>query len=132
LALWDKMIASGIDPDTHLWTTRVHALFTAGQIREGLACLSQMSRLGAHARPNINTINSALDGLLRKHLVAEAHNVLGIAVQKLGLVPDDVTYKTMLKGLMATGDIPAALDYLSQMEEQGVQPDVEICTIIIN
>lgn len=36
LLLWKKMLDTGVVPDIFLWTTGTHALFTAGNIREGV------------------------------------------------------------------------------------------------
>ncbi|RPB22992.1 hypothetical protein L211DRAFT_838927 [Terfezia boudieri ATCC MYA-4762] len=131
LLLWKKMLDTGVVPDTFLWTTRTHALFIAGNIREGVASLREMAQ-SDNTRPNLNTINAALAGLMRNAYSKEARSILEYAVKALGIKPDLVTYNTLLKGHMSLGDIQEALKILGTMEENEIRPDVVTCTIILN
>ncbi|KAF8419319.1 hypothetical protein EV426DRAFT_291349 [Tirmania nivea] len=131
LLLWKKMLDTGVVPDTFLWTTRTHALFAAGNIREGVESLREMAKTDT-ARPNLNTINAALAGLMKNAYAKEARSILEYAVKALGIKPDLVTYNTLLKGYMGVGDIQEALKILGTMEENDIKPDVVTCTIILN
>ncbi|KAI5805597.1 hypothetical protein DFH27DRAFT_551951, partial [Peziza echinospora] len=131
MTLWNKMVDAGITPDTFLWTTKVHALFSAGFMQEGLESLRTMFS-AKNSKPNLNTINAAIDGLLRNHHLVEARKMLDFAVSKLGIQPDVVTYNTLLKGYMGKGDIKESFKVLEAMESESVQPDVVTCTIILN
>ncbi|KAF8450150.1 hypothetical protein BGX38DRAFT_510929 [Terfezia claveryi] len=131
LLLWKKMLDTGVVPDTFLWTTRTHALFSAGNVREGVESLREMAKTD-NTRPNLNTINAALAGLMRNAYSKEARSILEYAVKALGIKPDLVTYNTLLKGYMGIGDIQEALRILGTMEENEIRPDVVTCTIILN
>jgi len=131
LLLWKKMIDTGVVPDAFLWTTRTHALFAAGSIREGVESLREMAKTET-ARPNLNTINAALAGLMKNSYAKEARSVLEYGVKVLGIRPDLVTYNTLLKGHMDLGNIQEALKILGTMEENDIKPDVVTCTIILN
>jgi pentatricopeptide repeat protein len=159
--VWERMLATGIQPDAWCWTTRIHGLIQSGKWEQGVGALQQMGMIWLEAaksrnkgegkkgksidkaeistmgdigdiiKPNTTTINATISALLRHRKVDAAERVLRWACS-LGIPSDVVTFNTLLRPMIRTGDISAALALFKEMESLGIKPDVVTFTILID
>ncbi|KAH8663675.1 hypothetical protein BGZ60DRAFT_379341 [Tricladium varicosporioides] len=146
-AVWHKMLASSIQPDTHCWTTRIVGLIECGRTDAAMMALEDMGRswvfakkrelqnqvgpqVADNAKPSTETVNAAIDALMDKKLPDVAVRVLAWST-KLRIRPNATTYNTLLKNLTRMGKSREAAALLKQMEENGMQADAVTYTAII-
>jgi pentatricopeptide repeat protein len=152
--VWRKMNALKVQPDLQLWTTRIGGLFECRQFDMGIRALDEMGRSWLAAaklkypnksmaelvlvndanlvpKPNIATVNAAINALLQHHQTKPAQQILAWA-SKVGIEPDRYTYNTILKSSIKAGRIEDAMDLLKQMGTSGVQADVVTFTTILD
>lgn len=134
LPLWRKMIQNGIFPDDRAWTVRIHALLGSNMVKEGLESLREMQN--SSVKPNISTINAVLSGLLKFDHILEASQVLEVA-GRLGIRKDLTTYNTLLVSLMKqqrgnSKKFDESLALIRQMSADGISPDIQTITLILD
>lgn len=128
--IWDRMICSGVMPDVHCWTTRIHTQMNANQMQDGLQSLQEMVTMGT--KPTIETINAAIDGLLKFDHFEESGQVIRWA-DEIGVEADLITYNTLLRGyLKKQGAAKDAMNILQSMTDKGITPDVYTFTIVLD
>jgi pentatricopeptide repeat protein len=130
MTIWDRMILAGIMPDVHCWTTRIHSQMNANQMQDGLDSLREMVEMGT--KPTTETINAAIDGLLKFDHFEESGQVIRWA-DELGVQADIITYNTLLRGyLKKHGAAHDAMSILKSMTDTGITPDVYTFTIVLD
>lgn len=150
--VWSKMISARVQPDVFCWTTRISALFTSGPVERAMKALDSMGRvwliqaqrdgkitpemivtmgdINGIVKPSIETVNAAIDGVLRRRRPELARTILAWA-SKFGVVPDLTTYNTLLKPLIRERELDSAAALLDIMQAQGIKADVATCTTIM-
>ncbi|KAE9379039.1 hypothetical protein N431DRAFT_434042 [Stipitochalara longipes BDJ] len=152
--VWQRMLASGAQPDVVCWTTRISGLIDGYQVNLGIRALDEMGRIWLAAakkqhpkmkleqlqflpevdgavKPTIGTINAAVAGLFSRKSPDAAHRVL-VWGSKFGITPDLITYNTLLRPLIRSGQVKQASALLQQMQKVGIQADVATFTTILD
>jgi pentatricopeptide repeat protein len=101
----------------------MHACVCLGRLGEAEALLEPLrERSGAVSRPVVSGHNL----LMKAHAQAanpDAARKLFAAMKARGLVPDAVTYNTLLGVFVAAGEVLRAKAVLHKMQREGVVPD---------
>ncbi|KAH9906246.1 hypothetical protein F4778DRAFT_769392 [Xylariomycetidae sp. FL2044] len=138
--IWKRLVASGVQPDTALWTTRISGLVESGAIEQGLGALREMSRLwktrandpnSTAIQPTIQPVNAALAGLIRQNQQGLAGQLLAWAGQE-GLEPDTYTFNTLLRPLVRNRLDREVQQLFATMEQKGVRADEATFTIVLD
>lgn len=90
----------------------------------------------SNVTPTTETINAVLDGLLKHGHLPEASKVLSVAA-KLGIRKDLWTYNTLLSSLLKQqkndgGKFNDIVKLTRQMQSEGIVPDVQTVTVILD
>jgi pentatricopeptide repeat protein len=138
--VWDKLIVSGVQLDTTIWTARIHGLFACGEPDAGLRALNEMAttwaaredpRYAAMAvQPTVEPVNAAVSGLLRLNRDADATRVLSWASKK-GINPDIYTFNTLLRPLVRRGDLDGIDEIFATMRSINISADVATFTVLL-
>jgi pentatricopeptide repeat protein len=155
--IWANMKSSGIQPDVHIWTTRIHILLsTAPTPDRGLFAMDEMGRawlkavtrrygkanrldlstigdLSVAVKPNVATLNAAVTALAsRKKQDRELFPRIFAWAAQFAIKPNERTYNALIKECLAERNLGEAMKILGRMEEQGVQPDGATFGMFIN
>lgn len=131
--VWRKLVASGIQLDSVVWSARIVGLIDCGEPEAGLRALSEMmklSKLGG-APLTVETVNAAVAGLIRLNAMSAAKKVLSWASEN-GVEADIVTYNTFLRPMVYHGNAIGVATLLKLMSEQKVEPDGATWTILLD
>lgn len=136
--IWDKLIASGTQLDSFIWTTRISGLITNGAISEGLKALDEMADKWKHqakypsqaVKPTIEPVNAATVALIRLGRDKLAGDVLRWAA-KQGIRPDIYTFNTLLQRLVRTKKEEETAALLESMKAAKIEPDSATFTILL-
>ncbi|ERS99750.1 hypothetical protein HMPREF1624_03114 [Sporothrix schenckii ATCC 58251] len=149
--IWDRLVASGIQVDTAVWTARISGLIQSGAAEAGMQALDEMQRLwdasreehvpGSGAKtdgrppkavkPTIEPVNAAIAGMLRRGDLAAAKKVLAWAGRH-GIEPDVITFNTILRPLVREGAADEVAGLLEMMRQRGIRPDEATITILLD
>ncbi|KAH9627089.1 hypothetical protein KSS87_023777, partial [Heliosperma pusillum] len=96
--------------------------------------LAKSLKLGYPFECNCFLFNTLINGLVHNNQLPQAVKLLDVAVVKLGIRPDIVTYGTMFKGLCKIGDNAGALHQLRQMNSNpsSCKPNLVIYSTLID
>ena len=139
--VWAKLVSTGMELDTAVWTTRVAGLVECGDLEGGLQVLDEMVKVynkdsgnsrRRPVKPTIEPVNAALVGLIR-------NNKFGAAVDRLlawaasnGLEPDIFTFNTLLRPMIRKDLREDVQRLFERMRQQGVQADAATFTIVLD
>ncbi|CAK7197457.1 hypothetical protein SEUCBS139899_000104 [Sporothrix eucalyptigena] len=150
-SIWAKLMASGVQVDTAVWTARISGLFESGDAAAGMQALEEMQQLwevsqAPHApqassesrkpvpkaiKPTIEPVNAAIAGLIRKGNLPAAQQVLAWAGRH-GIEPDIITFNTILRPLVRDGTGDEVGEVLKMMRVRGISPDEATITILLD
>jgi pentatricopeptide repeat protein len=85
---------------------------------------------GSTTPVNIITINTILRHHARMSNVPAMTSLFSFASQ-LKLKPDVITYTTLVQGLLRAGQVEMARSVLAQMSAQGLEPNEQLCSMLI-
>lgn len=138
--VWSKLLTSGFQLDTTIWTSRINGLFLSGEADAGLRALDEMAKVWAAradprfakiaVQPSVEPVNAALSGLLRLKRESDATNVLAWAA-KQGINPDIYTFNILLRPLIRRGDMNGIDNIFATMRSVNIQADVATFTILL-
>ncbi|KAK0630611.1 hypothetical protein B0T17DRAFT_456817, partial [Bombardia bombarda] len=139
--VWNRLIASGIQLDTAIWTARIHGLILSGSLSKGLQALDEMARTWRErarpenqaiaVQPTIEPVNAALAGLLRFERLGAAKGVLRWATEQ-GITPDIYTFNTLLRPLVRKGKMAEVKEMFEMMRKANVSVDSATFTILLD
>ncbi|WVQ83136.1 hypothetical protein IAT38_005274 [Cryptococcus sp. DSM 104549] len=95
-----------------------------------LELFEQASREDSSIPCNIITINTILRHHARQANIP-AMNALFVLAERLRLVPDIITYTTLVQGVLRAGRMDLAKAALESMQNQGVQPNERMCSMLV-
>jgi pentatricopeptide repeat protein len=155
--IWTKMIYNGIEPDVHIWTTRIHILLTAAPTAErGLSALEWMGQAWKRAvaakygktnnldlstigdlpgapKPTVVTLNAAVSALAsRRNQDRRLFPRVFAWANQFDIKPNERTYNSLIQECLSEGNMQEAMKILERMEQQGVQPDGATFGLFIN
>lgn len=121
-----KMSAFGVSPDSVTMSSVIDGYCKIGNL--DVACkILKYFRLPL----NIFTYNSFITKLCTEGNMVSASEVF-LEMSEVGLLPDCVSYTTMMGGYCKVGDINKAFLYLGKMLKSGIQPSVITYTLLID
>lgn len=107
-------------PDHVTYTTVVSALVKSGSMDRARQVLAEMTRIGVPA--NRITYNILLKGYCQQLQIDKAKELVLEMVDDAGIVPDVVSYNTLIDGCILVDDSAGALAYFNEMRERGIAP----------
>ncbi|CBI32614.3 unnamed protein product, partial [Vitis vinifera] len=107
-------------PDHVTYTTVVSALVKAGSMDRARQVLAEMTRIGVPA--NRVTYNILLKGYCEQLQIDKAKELVREMVDDEGIVPDVVSYNTLIDGCILVDDSAGALAYFNEMRARGIAP----------
>jgi len=152
-AMWQRMIESGIKPDTQVWATRIHGLTTSGYWESGIHAFRTMIKnwvvavqqnhphgrapelallgdMDGIPKPNTQCLNSLVLGLARGRKHEQLAEVISWA-KSIGIKADIYTFNPLFRTALNDGEIELAMRVLQQMGGLGVKPDIASFTMLL-
>jgi len=83
-------------------------------------------------KPNLVTLNTLLDACARSGRMERCGEIMQDIREKHGLMPDRITYSTLVKGFCHHGDIGKAMALMKSMKAQGLKPDAIIYNTLMD
>ncbi|KAL2933800.1 hypothetical protein RDABS01_016919 [Bienertia sinuspersici] len=111
---------SASHPDHVSYTTVISALVKAGSMENARQVLAEMIRLGVPA--NLFTYNILLKGYCHQLQIDKAKELIREMTDVVGILPDVVTYNTLIDGCILVDDSAGALEYFNEMRARGIAP----------
>ncbi|XP_008445921.1 pentatricopeptide repeat-containing protein At2g19280 [Cucumis melo] len=125
-ALLFKMITFGVSPDLVTMSSIIDGHCKVG--KSDIACkILKYFKIPL----NIFIYNSFITELFMEGDTVKASKVF-LEMSEVGLVPDCVSYTTMIGGYCKVGNINIAFSYLSKMLKSGIQPSVITYTLFVD
>ncbi|KAI5863083.1 hypothetical protein GGS23DRAFT_568152 [Durotheca rogersii] len=138
--VWAKLMTSGMQLDTGLWTTLISGLIQSGDIEGGIQALKEMASLWTESlekgtktavKPTIEPVNAAIVALVFQRRLDLAEDVLAWA-GKRDIAPDIFTFNTLLGSLIRMKRDKETRRLFKLMQTQGVQADEKTFTIVLD
>ncbi|KAK7754199.1 hypothetical protein SLS62_003776 [Diatrype stigma] len=138
--IWAKLMSSGMELDTRIWTTRISGLIESGDTEAGLRALDEMVRLWKQAKegkrphavqPTIEPVNAALAGLIHQKMPLAVEKLLDWA-RRQGIKPDIFSYNMLLRPMIREGRNKDARNLFETMLKQGVRADAATFTVVLD
>ena len=159
-SMWRRMRDSGVQPDVQAWSTRIYGLIRVNKVQDGLRALDEMGKEWANAvrrnsgrknnapkvpglatqaapeeaddvpKPDTAILNSALSALKGRD-AQHIPNILAWS-RSFDIVPDVITYNSLLNVCLAQGQQDEVMSILHSMAEAGVAPDSSTLTVLLN
>ncbi|XP_074275450.1 pentatricopeptide repeat-containing protein At3g09650, chloroplastic [Silene latifolia] len=107
-------------PDHVSYTTVISALVKAGSMDRAKQVLFEMKKAGIPA--NLVTYNILLKGYCQQLQVDKAKDLMTEMTDDVGILPDVVSYNTVIDGCILVDDSAAALEYFNEMRARGIAP----------
>lgn len=111
---------SASHPDHVSYTTVISALVKAGSMDKARLVLAEMTRIGVGA--NLVTYNILLKGYCHQLQVDKAKELIREMTDVVGILPDVVSYNTLIDGCILVDDSAGALAYFNEMRAGGIAP----------
>ncbi|GMH28669.1 hypothetical protein Nepgr_030512 [Nepenthes gracilis] len=111
---------SNSHPDQVTYTTVISALVKAGSIEKARQVLAEMTRIGVPA--NLVTYNILLKGYCKQLKMDNAKELIKEMAEGSGILPDVVSYNTLIDGCILIDDSAGALAYFNEMRARGIAP----------
>lgn len=118
--IWDRLVASGMQVDTAVWTARISGLIQSGAADAGMQALEEMQRLweasvqDQKAAASISNSNSSFSNSGNKK---EDHKSKAVK-------PTIEPVNAAIAGMLRRGDLAAAKKVLAWAGRHGIEPDV--------
>ncbi|XP_074279736.1 uncharacterized protein LOC141605006 [Silene latifolia] len=134
ISLYSHLDLSGTRPNLHSMSILANCYSHLGRVDFGYSLLAKSLKLGYPFESDLILFNTLINGYVHNNQLREAVKLLDVAVVKLGIQPDIVTYGTMVKGLCGAGDNAGALDVLRRMNSHpnGCKPNLVIYNTLID
>ncbi|KAK0711655.1 hypothetical protein B0H67DRAFT_647010 [Lasiosphaeris hirsuta] len=139
--VWERLVTSGIQLDTAIWTARISGLIFSGDPEAGILALNEMAQIwrekdkpeNAAIAVKLTTepINAALAGLLRLDRTAAATSVLSWAGRQ-GVEPDIYTFNTLLRPAVRQGKTDDVHEIFDMMKQLNVEANAATLTILLD
>lgn len=139
--VWERLVTSGIQLDTAIWTARISGLIFSGDPDAGILALNEMAQIWRErdrpenvaiaVKPTTEPVNAALAGLLRLDRLAAATSVLTWAGRQ-GIQPDIYTFNTLLRPAVRQGKIAEVHDIFDMMKQLNVEANAATLTILLD
>ncbi|CAD6220799.1 unnamed protein product [Miscanthus lutarioriparius] len=123
-----EMSGDGQRPDVVTYNMLIDCLCKSGLCTEAREIFNSMIQSGE--KPNVSTYRSLLHGYATEGNLVEMNNVKDL--MQLGLMPDIVTYNTVIDGLCKIGRLDDAMSQFSQMIHDGLSADIITFRILIH
>ncbi|KAL9228029.1 hypothetical protein vseg_003648 [Gypsophila vaccaria] len=107
-------------PDHVSYTTVISALVKAGSMDRARQVLVEMKKMGVAA--NLVTYNVLLKGYCQQLQIEKAKNLMREMTDVVGILPDVVSYNTLIDGCILVDDSAGALEYFNEMRVRGIAP----------
>ncbi|GAB2272342.1 hypothetical protein Dimus_007166 [Dionaea muscipula] len=107
-------------PDHVSYTTVISALVKANSMDKARQVLAEMTRVGVPA--NLVTYNILLKGYCQQLQIEKAKELVQDMVDDTGILPDVVSYNTLIDGCILVDDSAGALAYFNEMRARGITP----------
>uniref|UniRef100_A0A7S3E7T6 Pentacotripeptide-repeat region of PRORP domain-containing protein n=2 Tax=Rhodosorus marinus TaxID=101924 RepID=A0A7S3E7T6_9RHOD len=128
--LVQRMKEKGVDPDHVSYNTLVKGLVKAERVREAFRLRKQMQEEGFLV--DDTTMNSLIQGCVQARRFGDALRLLDEVISKPCSAEDaTIAYTTIVAGLAKSGDVTAAADFMDQMRENMIAPNVVTYTAVI-
>lgn len=111
---------SASHPDHVSYTTVISALVKAGSMDKARQVLAEMTRIGVPA--NLVTYNILLKGYCQQLQVEKAKELIKEMTDVIKILPDVVSYNTLIDGCILVDDSAGALAYFNEMRARGIAP----------
>jgi pentatricopeptide repeat protein len=130
-AVWEHMnTTAGLEPDTVLYTSMIHACAKGGKAEKALQLLSQMQKNGL--MPTEVTFNAALHAAaLRVDMWREAKQIFQ-QMKDSGLYVSEQTMNTLLLAASRIGDVKACRRIVRDMKDQNMNVSRLTLNTLIN
>ncbi|XP_074279726.1 uncharacterized protein LOC141605004 [Silene latifolia] len=134
ISLFSHLDLSGIRPDLQSMSILANCYCHLRRVDFGYSLLAKSLKLGYPFDSDLILFNTLINGHVYNNQLREAIKLLDVAVVKLGIQPDIVTYGTMVKGLCGIGDNAGALHLLRRMNSHpnGCKPSIVIYNTLID
>jgi pentatricopeptide repeat protein len=119
-----------VKPDLVLYSTLMHLAMKLGDPSKAISLFSRMCSDGV--TPDLRAFNFAISAYCSAGLMRDALRVLTHDMATVGVVPDSVSYSTLLSAFVKRGRFLAALSLFSQMRNSKVRPDLTTFNIVIH
>ncbi|OMP00074.1 hypothetical protein COLO4_12925 [Corchorus olitorius] len=120
----------GIRPDVVTYTTLMSAFYQKNRFEIGNGLWNLMVYKGC--KPNLATFNVRIQYLVHRGWAWRAFHSMRL-MQKIGIVPDEVTYNLVIKGLCQTGYLEMAKGVYSSLRARSVdKPNVKIYQTMVH
>lgn len=127
LQLYHEMRDSNVQCNVVVYNTLIDGFCSSDETSKAVALLENMIADGAQAAAKADELSrAAADGTVSNASVAAAAAVAS------SLIPDVITYSSLIKGLCREGDVQGALALLNQMQERGVKPDTVLFNTLLD
>jgi pentatricopeptide repeat protein len=120
--MFDLMIKEKIKPDVYIYTSMLDVYAKSGKIEKAILMFESMKR-------GLVTYNIMLDAYA-KDLKLEQAIELFATMQKEGMLPDVVTYTTMIN--VYSKDVDKAIELFDSMKAEGISPDIQVYNLMID
>ncbi|KAB2634418.1 pentatricopeptide repeat-containing protein [Pyrus ussuriensis x Pyrus communis] len=123
LVLQEDMQRNGLSPNVVTYTALINAMCKAKNLKRAMEFFDQMRIRGL--RPNERTYTTLIDGFSQQGFLNEAYGAIGVIQDMIGkgLLPDAVSYSTIITGYCRHQELESAFRMKQEMVEKGVSPD---------
>lgn len=128
LRMFDEMIQRGFAPSTRIYTIIVSGLCQAKRVHEAHRLVDTMKESGC--TPDVITYHALLDGYCKLGRLDEAYSLVR-SFERDGYVLELEGYSSLIFGLFSARRFGEAHGLYSKMINNGIEPDVILCTIMI-
>jgi pentatricopeptide repeat protein len=118
-----------IRPSPKVYLDQIHSLIQNGRPSEAEEVLSQM--IAAQYRPTLSTINLILKSYSKRLQPENGEKLWKEMHNKFQLVPDAMTYTSLMSGYAAICNFQSCLRLLEEMKVSHIRPNVYIYTTLI-
>lgn len=131
MVTWNRMLQSGIKPDTLCYRAMINALFDDNNAEAGLLKFKEYHQSGQQKNgATISVYNTVLRGLLRLKRVQDA-NALLAAMRNKGPTPDIISFNTFLSYYCRQHDFKGLSEVVQQMSAMQIAGDVVTFSTIL-
>ncbi|CAN1152040.1 Pentatricopeptide repeat-containing protein At1g80150, mitochondrial [Linum perenne] len=121
-----RMERLGIRPDVITYTTLIAAFYRNNRFEISNGLWNLMVLKGCF--PNLATFNVRIQYLVNRGQAWKANDVM-LLMQKVGILPDEITYNLVIKGFFRAGFLEMAMRIYSAM---GFKPNVKIYQTMVH
>ena len=130
----DKALEEALNTQT--FTILVKAYCNTGNLEAAEQMIDEMRSFDEHQRPNRFTLNTLLNGYVRRDQMKKASDLFRtmVASDDPKQRPDHVTYSTIIKGFAGAGDMQSAEDLFRTLVDHAdelCRPNIVMCNTVV-